>query len=416
LPSDLFREQAIAHQKGSRGLYGQVTSLPPPSWGRITWLVGLFLATLAVFLLFVTQARTEIVRGVLRYDSAEARLLVQSEGYIHAIYVQEGDQVSSGHPIAEIRNDLYLQDGGSLSASKLESLHKERDQIVDQLEAIRSTLSSALKIQAQTGDDAGRAEASARRKLEIALERLRAAEKRRDDIAGLRERGLVAEDYFSQRVDAVAYLQQDLVEIEREISDARSAAIRASTEAARLASNADRELSELGQRLTQVEVRLKSAAAEAGYVIRAPHGGRVTSLGVRAGEAARPGVPLAVIVPNGAGMVAEFHVPSSAIGFMRTGQVVNLMYDAYPHQKFGTAKGEIVAISLIGQPAQELGLEPLSQEPLYRVYVRPEAPTLTFQGHPLPLQTGMVVSGEIILEERRLAEWLLEPFTSLRRR
>ena len=414
--SDLFREEAISQRSGTQGLYGQPTGLAPPSWSRVTWLVGLFMVALAAFLLLVSHARTETVRGVLRYDSAEARLYVQSGGSIHAVFVQDGEEVVTGQPIAEIHNDRFLPTGGTLGAATLASLNLERNELVTQREAIEHSLEVALQLESQTQLDSNRRESTARSKLAILVARIEAAEKRRKDLVVLREKGLVAESLYSERVDAIAFLRQDFLEVEREISDALSSATRASTETQRLKSNAKRELSEIGQRIAQIDAQLQTVAADSVYIVRAPHTGRVTSLRARPGENADPDLPLAVIVPNDAELVAEFYVPSRAIGFIRTGQTVRLMYDAFPHQKFGVSGGKVAGVALIGQTAQELGLGTQSADPLYRISVSPDAATLSYRDQHLPLQTGMELSGEIILEERRLAEWLWEPLASFQRR
>lgn len=415
MQSDLFREQAIAHQSTTQGLYGQTSGLASPSWTWITWLIALFLIALSIFLLFVSHARTETARGVLRYDSAEARLYVQTEGYIHAVYVDDGDKVEAGQAIAEIRKDHFLSSGGTLSDSTLASLNQERNELARQREAIQSSREAGLRLQAQTRLDSERREATALSTMKILAERLKAAEQRRDDLATLREKGLIAEDVYGQRVDAVAYLKQDILGVERDIADAQSTARRATTEAARLNADANREVSELEQRVAQIDAQLKSVAAEAGYIVRAPHSGRVTGMRARAGERATPDVPLAVIVPNDAQLIAEFYIPSRAIGFIHTGQTVRLMYDAFPHQKFGISKGKVASVSLIGQTTKELGLATQSPDPVYRVFVRPDDSALIFRDQQLPLQTGMEVNGEIVLEERRLFEWLLEPLTSIQR-
>ena len=51
-------------------------------------------------------------------------------------------------------------------------------------------------------------------------------------------------------------------------------------------------------------------------------------------------------------------------------------------------------------------------EPLYRVRVRLERQDVTVYGRPLALRPGALLDASILLEQRRLYEWLLDPLYS----
>lgn len=384
MQTGLFRAEATTHLGGTNAFFGEASGVPPPSWARVTWLLSLFMASLAAFLFSVSLARSETARGVLRFDSAEARVLAPADGTVHAVFVAEGDKVVAGQPVAEVRSDRFLPAGGSLNASRLASITREKDGLLAQRQAIAEAFNAAAQLEAQAQQDAKRREETAHAKRGIVSERLAAAKQRRDDLAELREKGLVAEPVYSERVDAIAFLQQDLLEIDREIAEARSSATRSSTESTRLKANTRRELAEMSQRLAQADLQLEAAAAESGYVVRAPHAGRISGIRIRTGEGVSSAEPLAVIVPEGSELLAEFYLPSRSIGLIRRGQAVKLKYDAFPHQKFGMSSGTVAEVALIGQPAQELGLATQSPDLLYRVYVKLESASVDFQGPAVP--------------------------------
>jgi membrane fusion protein len=52
-------------------------------------------------------------------------------------------------------------------------------------------------------------------------------------------------------------------------------------------------------------------------------------------------------------------------------------------------------------------------EPLYRVTVSLARQTAVAYGEPLALQPGMQLEADVVLEERRLFEWVLEPLYTL---
>ena len=63
---------------------------------------------------------------------------------------------------------------------------------------------------------------------------------------------------------------------------------------------------------------------------------------------------------------------------------------------------------------QELGITSQNPEPLYRVAVQLEDTSIEAFSSNIPLQSGMELTAEIVLEDRRLIEWLLEPLLSTR--
>ena len=54
-----------------------------------------------------------------------------------------------------------------------------------------------------------------------------------------------------------------------------------------------------------------------------------------------------------------------------------------------------------------------SSEPVYRLRVELEAQTIMAYGTPEPLRPGMLVEADILGENRKLYEWMLEPLYSV---
>ena len=116
-------------------------------------------------------------------------------------------------------------------------------------------------------------------------------------------------------------------------------------------------------------------------------------------------------------MQADLYVPSNAIGFIETGSKVILRYQAYPYQKFGHAQGTVVSVArtaLARQEVSDLGSITTSpNEPVYLVRVSLTKQTVRAYGKEMPLQTGMIVEADILRENRKLYEWVLEPLYSI---
>jgi membrane fusion protein len=149
-------------------------------------------------------------------------------------------------------------------------------------------------------------------------------------------------------------------------------------------------------------------------VFTAPVSGKITSVVANLGQRMNPSVPMFSIIPEGSELQANLFLPTRSIGFMEIGQELNISYEAFPYQKFGTYSGRVsgIAKSVImpGEPASGLTF----QEPVYKVEALLNSQNIMAYGREIPLKPGMMLSADVILDERTIFEWLLEPLYSLR--
>ena len=109
-------------------------------------------------------------------------------------------------------------------------------------------------------------------------------------------------------------------------------------------------------------------------------------------------------------------MPTRAFGFVQPGQQTRIRFDAFPYQRFGLFEGEVIrAASAILTPG-EVEMPINIQEPVYRVEVTLGEQEIRAYGNHVPLQAGMTLSADIVLEERSLISWLFEPILSLQGR
>jgi membrane fusion protein len=75
----------------------------------------------------------------------------------------------------------------------------------------------------------------------------------------------------------------------------------------------------------------------------------------------------------------------------------------------------VQSISANAVSAAELGVVPLDggREPLYRIRATLDAQSIDAYGRREPLQAGMQVEADVMLDRRRLIEWVFEPLLSL---
>jgi membrane fusion protein len=132
----------------------------------------------------------------------------------------------------------------------------------------------------------------------------------------------------------------------------------------------------------------------------------VGGVSAQAGQAVTAGAVLASVLPAQARLQAHLFAPSSAIGFVREHQAVLLRYHAYPYQKFGHQRGEVIDVSRAPVAGSDA-------EPVYRVTVALERQDITAYGETMPLTPGMRLDADVLLDRRRLIEWIFEPVLGL---
>lgn len=225
---------------------------------------------------------------------------------------------------------------------------------------------------------------------------------------------MIAEPVYNERIEAVASLRQAILQMSSQAADAAADEARVQTELAQAEAMYRRDLAQAEQRLAQVDGQIGNAEARSGHVVRASQPGRIAALKARKGELTDPGAPLAIILPVEGVLIAELYLPSRAIGFVRPGQDVKLMYDAFPYQKFGLATGTVHEVANVAQTPEEVGANTPSTDLMYKVVVVPDTDRVDAFGDDGPLQSGMELSADIVLEKRSLSEWLLEPVLSVR--
>lgn len=389
------------------------TSVPSRVLAGLVCLVVLAGATFAAT---ASYARKETVVGWLTPQAGMIRLAARQGGIVANVHVREGDRVVVGQPIATLTLSSALEGGDSFAVLS-RSLGAQSSAAGSRAAATQAALAAESRQLTQRRAALNRELAEAKRSLALQTERLtlaRAEVARAETIAA---QGFLSPRELQARRSAELAVQQEAstlssqaLSYERQIGevDARLAAIPIDLQAAR--AEAASTLAGLEQQATQVE-------AQGRYVVVATVAGRVAALPVEAGQTVGVGAAVAVLTPGDSALVAELYAPSRAAGFVRQGQEVRLMYQAFPHQKFGVGEGVVTAVSRTVLAPSEVAIPGLQvQEPVFRIRVKLARDNVAAYGETLPLQPGMLLSADVVIDRRSLLEWLLDPLYAVGRR
>ena len=410
--SSLFRIEVLEHRQ--RDWLGSIQLIRPVSLAILTCLVVIGVAAVVAFLTLGEYTRKARVSGYLVPNRGVIRLVPPQAATVVESHVAEGRSVRRGDVLfvlavgqATLSGDTQAAVQASLSARERSLLGTARQRgLLEQsqraaLDRQVSDMSRELDLMVVEAD--------------LQLKRLALAQQAQTRLESLRNENFVSAAQVQTKTEEVLGLKAQLQALERQrsvqsreigalLAQRRELPMR--TQAAQ--GEIDRDLASLSQQSAENEARRR-------IVVRAPQDGMVSGVLAEVGQAVTPAVALASLLPADAKLQAHLFAPSSAVGFVRPSQVVQLRYQAFPYQKFGHQGGEVVQVSRSPLQATELASLPLqvagsaSTEPLYRITVTLSQQTVTAYGQAQPLSPGMQLEADVLLERRRLIEWLFEP-------
>ena len=414
----LFREEALAERQTQ--WLGTVLLVPRMSHTLLAVLGASAAAALVGLLWFGSYTRTARIGGWLVPQDGLVQVFAPQAGVVTAVNVHEGNAVSVGDPLFVLSAEVQSSTRGATQLEIARLLGNRRSSL--QTAVTRRTQQQALQSRALNDRlTAVRAEL-AQLESNIALQQSRAslaaASQARE--RELRRQGFTSEEVLQaseeRRIDQYAKLgelQRTRLALERD-----ALALREELDGLPLKSDVD--LAAIQREIAAVDQQLAEAESRREVVVPAPAAGIVTTIQAELGGRPNASVPLLSIVPAGSQLEAHLFSSSRAIGFLRAGQRVRLRYQAYPYQKFGHYEGELsnisgTAINPKEMPAQLVGLTSLvgTGDPVYRLVVRLAKQSVTVYGQPVSLQPGMQLDADVLIERRRLIEWVLDPLYTL---
>lgn len=412
----LFRPEALEHRQ--REWLGSIQLVRPVSLALLTGAVVVTVIAVALFLGFGEYTRKARVAGYLVPEQGLLRLMSPQPALVVESHVAEGRAVRRGDVLfvlaigqSTLAGDTQVQVDASLAARResLRDTTRQRDELQRaQLDALDRQISDLAQESSSIAAEADlqRQRLGLAQQAQVRLESLKAdnfvssaqVQTKVEEVLGLKAQLQALDRQRSAQMRSVASLQAQRRELPLRTSQARG--------------EIDRDLSELVQKAAENEARRR-------IVIRAPQDGSITGIVAEAGQTVTPAAALASLLPAGSKLQAHLFAPSSAVGFLRADQPVQLRYQAFPYQKFGHQDGSVLQVARSPLQAAELASLPLqlggnaSNEPLYRITVRLDRQSVAAYGQPQALAPGMQIEADVLLDRRRLIEWLFEPVLSL---
>jgi len=126
------------------------------------------------------------------------------------------------------------------------------------------------------------------------------------------------------------------------------------------------------------------------------------------------------LIPEESTLIAKLYAPSRSIGFVQKNDQVLIRYQAFPYQQFGQHEGVVRSVSTSSiSPADLASVMGTSVQPgesYFSIDVDLKSLSVKAGSTTRPLQPGMILEADILQENRRLYEWILEPLYGMTER
>ncbi len=374
-----------------------------------------------VFACTTRYAHKENVFGQVTPVDGSLRIIAARAGIAEQVLVHEGQSVKAGQELIGISSAPKLQYGDSLSVRLQQSqeiqLLAQRQQALAHLDQLQRQLEEVTARRHGVGVDLIKLQ-DARRLQES---RIQIQEQAVTALHALSEQGMLSLIAMRSRDDDLIAARQTLAALERESEQQKSLGVQLAAQTARLSAEIRMAKSETDNAQAQMAERRMTSEATYADHLSAPTDGVVTALQARQGAPVTPNETLAIIIPKDKdpthrSLEVELWAPSRAIGMVKPGARVTVMYDAFPYQTFGISHGVVREIANAPVMPNELPIPIETKEQLFRIRVTLDRTTLTAYGRDWALTPGMRLSADLMLEERSLLDWLLDPLLASKKR
>jgi membrane fusion protein len=416
LPTPLFRQEVFDAKQQDR--LGAIVLTPHVSFYLIALVATIIAVLLLAFLYFGSYTRRITVSGQLVPISGLIRVLPPQPGVVLEKHVVEGQKVRQGDVLYVLNSDRVGLSSHELQADISAQIAKRKSSMQSEISRNKNAEQQEMALLRQRQAFLRNEVQAIQTQSEQQKQRVALAQDAYNRYLGLADKDYIAHEQLvqkqmelSEQQTRLQVLQRDLLTnqreqaaTQREISDTQ---IRFSNQNAQL----QRAISTAQQESTVVEGKSR-------VVITAQQDGQATLVVAELGQWADGTKQLMSLIPADSGLEAKLYAPSSAIGFVRENDRVLLRYQPFPYQKFGLYEGKVKAISNASISNLELSgmaIEGLSAtEPVYAITIKLDQQNVTTYGQQRPLQSGMRVEADILQENRKLYEWMLEPLYSVR--
>lgn len=404
----------------------------PQVWTRgLLYFLVVFVSIVLPWAMLSKVDETGTAIGRLEPKGKTIRLDAPVAGTVVAINVKEGERVEAGQSLVKLESELVRAE-----LQQLQTKLSGQEARLNQLNLLKNQLAIALDThqqqnQAQQLEKQAQVE-QARQKLEysraaykLANIRLNKAQREVQRYRKLWKQGVIPEiqvvekeDLAQERQGLQEQAQTDVEQAQLRLQE-QQRSYKGLVHSGKLAmlkseeelQNLETEITTLIAEIAQTKKQSESLAIQlAQRELKAPGSGTVFQLPIqKAGAVVQPGTMVAEIAPKGSPLIIRAQMATTESGSLQKGLPVKLKFDAYPFQDYGVVEGKLVEIS----PTTTQLDTPNGKAAAYNLEIALERHCVKSGNKCIPLRPGDTATAEVIVRQRRIIDFLLDPFKNL---
>lgn len=406
-------------------------ALPRPWTRGLLYFLVIFVVIALPWAMLYKVEETGTARGRLEPEEGTVEVEAPIPGQVSAVRVSEGDTVEIGDVLLELDSETVRFELASTQA-KLEGL-RER---ISQLEIVEQQLAIALRTQrlqaqAQVSEQEAQVDQIRQRisswedQLAFEQERLKKNEETVQLYQDLLAEGVISktnlDEVESRRDDRkkmILQLQADIRESRVELQKQQKAYHRiVSTgeltvlEGERQRQEMQTQIAQLRSEIAQTSSEIESLKYQLGQrIITAKNEGVIFQLPVsKPGAVVQADQLVAEIAPKNDALILKAKMATTESGSLEAGMPVKLKFDAYPFQDYGIVNGVLLKKS----PTSKVEDTADGEVSIFEVEVGLEQDCLQPTTSCIPFQPGDTATAEVIVRQRRIIDFVLDPFKKL---
>ncbi|OUL25715.1 HlyD family secretion protein [Nostoc sp. RF31YmG] len=171
------------------------------------------------------------------------------------------------------------------------------------------------------------------------------------------------------------------------------------------------EITSLKAEIAQTNSQIEALKFQLGQrEIRATVNGTLFQLPIqKAGSVVQSGTMVAEISPRNSPLIVRAQMATTESGFLQKGLPVKLKFDAYPFQDYGIVSGELIKIS----PTTTEIDTPNGKVAAYNLEIALKQDCIPSVNKCIALHPGDTATAEVIVRQRRIIDFLIDPFKKL---
>lgn len=406
----------------------------PRVWTRgLLYLLVVFAAILLPWAMLSKVDETGSARGRLEPKGKTLKIDAPVAGTVATVKVKEGQTVRSGQTLLELESELARTELQQAQAKLEGQMNRGAQLIVVQNQLKTAVRTQQQQSQAQESEQLAQLDQirqrlnSSRKAYALEKDRLAVAQNDVQRHQSLWQKGVISkskleevEGVMFERQRLLQQVQSDIQEATTELEKQQSAYERVMRTGELAVLESQRQLKELQSQVVDVHSEIaqtKKLIQSLQFqlrqqVLRAPTNGSIFQLSIQnAGSVLQPGQTIAQIAPQGAALMFRAQMPSQESGFLRVGMPVKLKFDAYPFQDYGVVEGNLRWLS----PDSKVVETAQGKVETFELEIALDQTYIQNQNQRVVLTPGQTATAEVIVRQRRIIDFILDPFKKLQK-